>query len=187
MLCDFHIHARPSSIYLIKESWIKKILDTAIKKKLDLIVIVDHNYLKAPLLAKELQEKLNLPIKVIPGVEISSIWKGKIHHIIALNVKKNILPYRNIKKIIKSIKKQDGSIILPHPSLDLLYEIHEAIDGVEVYNARHPVAYKELIENEKKFAHLMKTFGSDSHTLAEIGAVTRDIDPEYLKQKRILI
>lgn len=186
MLIDFHVHARPSSLYPIRQSWIENILQTAIRIGLDAIVIVDHNLLNGPLLARRIQTARQLPLLVIPGVEITSIWNMRAIHIIALNITHNILPYRRIETIIDAIRKQDGTIILPHPLLDLLDSFHKDIDGFEVHNGRHPNPKIADFRTNRQFSNLLRTYGSDAHTLSEIGHVTAHFDVEDLTRRRIL-
>jgi predicted metal-dependent phosphoesterase TrpH len=186
MLIDFHVHARPSSLYPIRQSWVENILKTAIQVGLDAIVIVDHNLLNGPLLARRIQTTKQLPLLVIPGVEITSIWNMRPIHIIALNMKHNILPYRRIETIIEAIRKQDGTIILPHPSLDLLDSFHKDIDGFEVRNGRHPNPHITDFRTNRQFNNLLRTYGSDAHILSEIGNVTSQFDVEDLTRRRIL-
>lgn len=186
MLIDFHIHARQSSFHLIDANRIERVLSTAINAGMEAIVIVDHNSLKASFLAKQIQREKKLPILIIPGVEITTIWGMKLHHLIALNIKQDILPFMGIKRVIRNIREQGGIVILPHPSIEMLNDIYEYIDGFEIFNGRHNDNKIMDLTKNSRFERLIKTWGSDAHTLEEIGKVAIDIDENYLREMKII-
>jgi hypothetical protein len=96
------------------------------------------------------------------------------------------LPFQSLKKVIKKIKKMQGIAILPHPDPTVLYHFINYIDGFEVINGRHPENNLFEHSNLPKFLNHIKAYGSDSHTIDEIGKIMVDVDIEILNKKGII-
>lgn len=75
---NLHIHSTYSDGILKP----KKILDIAMQNKLDLISITDHDTIEA---YKQLQHK-QYPLKILPGIEMSSSWKDEDVHILGYGI-----------------------------------------------------------------------------------------------------
>lgn len=73
---DFHIHTTCSD----GEHSPEEIIIMAKKQDLNIISITDHNNMNALEVAKELAQNLN--IRIIPGVEVSSRYKGEKIHVL---------------------------------------------------------------------------------------------------------
>ncbi len=102
MKIDFHIHSIASSDCFMK---IDKIIETAKKRGLDGVAVVDHNQLG------DFKQKFDDGFALIRGEEI--LTRGG--EIIALNIDERIKPLQSIEKTVQQIKERGGTIILPHP------------------------------------------------------------------------
>lgn len=167
---DPHIHSNYS---LDSHVTIKKIVDRAIKIGLDGIAICDHNTIKGSKRAIEYVEKSNLPLIVIPGIEVSTL-EG---HLLILGIRENIPPNLTAKetiRIAKSTAEKNGNTIVTiaaHPFKKSGVGDIEGleIDAVETFNSR---CISGENEKAKKMARRLKkgeTGGSDSHLLRTIG------------------
>ncbi|MFB6075688.1 MAG: PHP domain-containing protein, partial [Candidatus Aenigmatarchaeota archaeon] len=166
MKIDLHIHTEYSHDSRLP---IKKIVEISKRKGLDGIAITDHNTFEGVKNAIEMDLDDFLIIK---GEEITSN-RGDI---LGLFIEEEIKS-RDYMEVIEEIKEQNGLVIIPHP-FDLhrgehfknIEEIKNEIDGVEVYNSRF--IHNDANRKARKFAEandLMRTGGSDSHTIFGIG------------------
>lgn len=168
---EFHVHTRYSKDSILSY-WL--ILVVAKLKKLDTLVITDHNEVDGALKFKEKFKKHN--IEIIVGEEIFT-KKGEI---IGLNLKKKIEPNLTPKQTIKEIRKQGGLVYVPHPYDEKRYKTvlveseieknKDEIDFIEVHNGRNidrqfSIEQNEIAENY----NLRKIIGSDAHTFFELG------------------
>ena len=163
---DCHIHTCYSSDSILS---CKKILDTAIKKKLELIAVTDHNTLKGGLAVKKLAKKYP-GIKVIAGAEI----KTEYGEIIGLNLTKEIKS-RKLLSVVKEIKTQGGYVSIPHPfrwnkprlPID---KIKKYVDYIEIYNGRNLTTFSNVLARRLAAKYGFGSIrGSDSHLGFEIG------------------
>ncbi len=168
---EFHIHTRYSKDSILAY-WL--LLLIAKRKKIDTLVITDHNEIDGALKYKEKFKKRN--IEIIVGEEIFT-KKGEI---IGLNLKKKIEPNLTPKQTIKEIRKQGGLVYVPHPYDEKRYKTvlveseieknKDEIDFIEVHNGRNidrqfSIEQNEIAENY----NLRKIIGSDAHTFFELG------------------
>ena len=168
---EFHIHTRYSKDSILSY-WV--LLLIAKRKKIDTLVITDHNEVDGALKYKEKFKKHN--IEIIVGEEIFT-KKGEI---IGLNLKKKIEPNLTPKQTIKEIRKQGGLVYVPHPYDEKRYKTvlveseieknKDEIDFIEVHNGRNidrqfSIEQNEIAENY----NLRKIIGSDAHTFFELG------------------
>ncbi|VVB86673.1 PHP-associated [uncultured archaeon] len=172
MRFDLHIHSNHSSDSSLT---VDEILQQAVKKGLDGIAICDHNTVEGSLLGIRRARELNLPLIVLPGVEVSTI-EG---HLLVLGVKENIphdLPYL---ETISVARQKGGVVIAAHPfkSGGIGYGARDA-DAVETFNSRcifdENMKAKKIAQERGK----PEVGGSDSHLLATIGLAYTDIEAE---------
>ncbi len=158
---DFHTHTYHSFDSMMKP---EKILRIAKERRLNGIVISDHDTIKGGLECAALNKDLGF--KVVIASEI----KTNVGDITALNIKEEIHE-RNFADVVAATKKQGGLIVLVHPyhhhNLD---EINfDAVDLIEGFNAR------EFLDNNRKAIELAAKLGkpviagSDAHLYNEIG------------------
>jgi len=168
---EFHIHTRYSKDSILAY-WL--LLLIAKRKKIDTLVITDHNEIDGALKYKEKFKKHN--IEIIVGEEIFT-KKGEI---IGLNLKKKIEPNLTPKQTIKEIRKQGGLVYVPHPYDEKRYKTvlelseieknKDEIDFIEVHNGRNIDRQFSIEQNEIAETYkLRKVIGSDAHTFFELG------------------
>jgi len=173
MRFDLHIHSNHSSDSGLT---IDDILKRAVEKDLDGIAICDHNTITGNFLARKRAKDLNLPLMVIPGVEVSTT-QG---HLIILGARGSIPPDLSPQETISIARQTGGVIIAAHPfkirSLGNVKGLD--IDAIETFNSR--CIFGENKKAEKMALELGKpqVGGSDSHMLATIGRGYTEIDAE---------
>ena len=173
MRFDLHIHSNYSSDSSLS---IDEILKQAVKKGLDGIAICDHNTVAGSLYARNRARELNLPLLVLPAVEVSTT-KG---HLIVLGMSENIQPNLTPEETIRIAHEKGAVVIAAHPlkirsigSVDGL-----DVDAIETFNSR--CIFGENTKSEEMALLLGKpqVGGSDSHLLATIGLGFTEIDTE---------
>ena len=164
LIYEPHVHSNNSD----GKNSVREILGEAIKKGIDLISITDHDTLNGSLEAIEIVNEENLPITVIPGVEVSA--KGC--HLLIYGIKKEIDAGLEIVDAINEAKKFGGFVVLPHPfefyrkgCIRLRY--FKLVDAVEVFNAK---SYLNFLAGyfAKRYRKPMIA-GSDAHSIYTIG------------------
>ena len=173
MRFDLHIHSNFSSDSGLA---VDDILKKAVKKDLDGIAICDHNSTMGNYLARKRAKDLDLPLMVIPGVEVSTT-QG---HLIVLGARGNIPSDLSPQETISIARQLGGIIIAAHPfkirSLGNVKGLD--VDAIETFNSR--CIFGENKKAEKMALELGKpqVGGSDSHMLTTIGIGYTEIDAE---------
>jgi predicted metal-dependent phosphoesterase TrpH len=167
---ELHCHTRYSKDSLIN---LKYLLHTCTRRKIDRIVITDHNTILGAQLAHELD-----PERVIIGEEIMTT-RGEI---LAAFVKEEIPAGLHPIEVITCLREQGAFISVSHPFdkmrsghweyADLL-EITPLVDAIETFNARCilPI-YNSQAQEFANLHNLLCTAGSDAHSLMEVGQAT---------------
>jgi hypothetical protein len=169
---DLHIHSEKSYDSKMK---LKKIIRVSRRKGLNIIAITDHEKLDVNYINKE----NNKDILIIKGQEIDT----EFGDIIGLFLEKEIESDK-FSEVIKEIKKQNGVVVLPHPTRNhiLMNKVLKEIDIIEGYNAK---SGKKANEMSKKLSIELNKFycaGSDAHHYYEIG---RGVIEFEIKEKNI--
>lgn len=187
---DFHVHSRYSFDSLLSPRTIVKI---ALKKRLSVIAVADHNTVKGAF--KTIEETASTNLVVIPAVELET----DAGHIMGLFVEADITA-QNIDEVIDEIREQDGVAVLLHPARmqeTNLKEVANKIDVVEALNGRtrrwENLKAKDLSLRFNKPA----IAGSDAHLGFEIGCVRtvfedtsntlEDIRKHIINGERVLV
>ena len=181
---EFHCHTIYSKDSLTQ---IDALLAVCRHRKIDRIVITDHNAIAGAQLAQKID-----PEHVIVGEEIMT-QKGEI---LAAYVQELIPAGLPPMEVIQRLRDQGAFISVSHPfdkqrkgawRLEDLVEIAPRVDAIEVFNAR--CLSNQYNDQARQFAmehHLGGTVGSDAHILLEVGHATLllpEFDgPEMLKQ-----
>jgi len=134
---DIHMHTN------LGDGWASpaRIIEEATYRGLHLIAVTDHDHIEGAKRVEELLARLNSPLQMITGVEVST----RQGHLLGLFVKKAPKAMRPVEESIETIKEQGGIVIVPHPfgrlvpslsrtKIDTLLEKGCAIDGIEIYN-----------------------------------------------------
>jgi len=154
-------------------------LSAARRKKLDRLVITDHNSIAGALAAHALD-----PERIIIGEEIMTT-KGEI---LAAYVSREIPRGLSPQETIQQLREQGAFISVSHPfdswrngawKMEDLLEITPLVDAIEILNSRCSTAADN--QRAKEFAFQYKlpgTAGSDAHAAFELGAA-RMILPQF--------
>ena len=163
MKLDLHIHSYYSPDSLSQP---KNIIKTAIKNKIDIISITDHNTILGGLSTYQENKKNKTDLLTVIGSEIHT----DVGDIIGLFLNSEIKS-RKIAEVLDEITDQDGITILPHPfknhNLEILNKFMNKIEFIELLNSRSPITKDEIIQihsyNKKELG------SSDAHFTFEIG------------------
>ncbi|HHF2856056.1 TPA: PHP domain-containing protein [Vibrio diabolicus] len=82
MRIDLHSHTTASDGRLEP----KDLVERALSFDIEVLAITDHDTVDGLALAKQHVQDNNLPIKIINGIEISTVWQNKDIHIVGLNI-----------------------------------------------------------------------------------------------------
>ncbi len=82
MLFDLHSHTTASDGRLTPEELVQR----AISYRVNVLAITDHDTVAGLSLAKEEIARHSLPLHLINGIEISTVWENKDIHIVGLNI-----------------------------------------------------------------------------------------------------
>jgi len=81
-LYDLHSHTRVSDGLLTPEALVQR----AVAHRVDVLAITDHDIVDGIPSARDAIARLQLPLRLIAGVEISSLWENHEIHIVGLGV-----------------------------------------------------------------------------------------------------
>ena len=148
------------------------------RKKIDRVVVTDHNTIAGALAAQVLDPEL-----VIVGEEIMTTRGEILAAFVSEEIPKGLTPQETIARL----KDQGAFISVSHPfdswrsghwrEQDLL-EILPEVDAIETYNSRCILPRFNL--EARQFAdkhHLPGTVGSDAHTAFELGRSLMVLEP----------
>ena len=82
VIVDLHSHTTASDGILTPSELVKRAVDNQI----NMLAITDHDTIKGLIEAEATIERNNLPVKLIYGVEVSTMWKNNEIHIVGLNI-----------------------------------------------------------------------------------------------------
>ena len=164
---DFHSHTFESKDSLTSP---ERFIAAARRKKLDRVVITDHNCIAGAQAAYILD-----PERIIIGEEIMTT-KGEI---LAAFVTEEIPRGLSPQETIKRLRNQGAFVSVSHPfdswrhgawKLEDLEDITPFVDAIEIFNARCTNASDNQKAVEFAIAHqLAGTAGSDAHAAFELG------------------
>jgi len=82
MLFDLHSHTTASDGRLSPEALVKR----AVERRVDVLAITDHDTVAGLESAQQAIDAENLPLTLIKGIEISTLWRNFDIHIVGLNI-----------------------------------------------------------------------------------------------------
>ena len=165
---DFHSHTIHSKDSLSRPA---DLLAACRRKRVDRLVITDHNQIDGALQAQRLD-----PERFIVGEEIMTS-EGEL---LAAFVQECVPAGLSPRETIARLRQQGAFISVSHPfdrqrngawRLPALQEIVSLVDAIETFNARCMV--KEYNDEARAFAqrnNLPGTAGSDAHAVFEVGS-----------------
>jgi len=173
MRFDLHIHSSYSSD---SGSVVDDILRKAIEKGLDGIAICDHNTVTGSFYALKRVRELDLPLIVLPGIEVSTS-RG---HLIVLGVRENIPPGLTPMETIRIARQKGGITIAAHPfKIRSIGDVEGLdVDAIETFNSRCFLGENKKAQKMAIKLRKPQVGGSDSHIMGTIGFGYTDIDAE---------
>jgi hypothetical protein len=156
---------------------VRRMLEAAVEKNLDVISITDHDTVNGSLEAVEIVEEEHLPIKVLVGVEITT----SSGHLLAYGIERDVDPKMSMRESCDTVRKLGGICFLAHPfdfirGGSIRIGDFRAVDGVEVFNAKSYVNFLA-----KKFALKYSKpgiAGSDAHSARSVGTAVSFLNPD---------
>lgn len=82
MLFDLHSHTTASDGRFTPENLVKRAVDF----RVNVLAITDHDTVAGLAEAKAVVEREQLPLHIINGIEISTVWENKDIHVVGLNI-----------------------------------------------------------------------------------------------------
>lgn len=172
---DFHTHTIASKDSLTTP---EQLIAACRRKRLDRVVVTDHNTIAGALAAQRLAPEL-----VIVGEEVMTTRGEILAAFVTEEVPRGLTPQETIRRL----RDQGAFISVSHPFDEMrsggwdladLLEITPLVDAVEVFNARCMQA--EFNQQAQAFAlehNLLGTAGSDAHAVFELGAAFVWVQP----------
>ena len=163
---DLHIHSQESFDSSSKPI---DILKAAKLKGLNVIAVTDHHTIRGGLLTREMaQINPQFGISVIVGAEITT----EAGDIVGLFLDEEIRSKSSLE-VIQIIREQGGISVFVHPFRKGQPddEVIQAVDAVEIYNARSTNRENLLNQNLVLRSRKPGLAGSDAHYTGDIGSV----------------
>jgi predicted metal-dependent phosphoesterase TrpH len=167
---EFHCHTIYSKDSLLD---LESLLRACQRKKIDRVVITDHNTAVGALRAQEMD-----PGRVIVGEEILT-QEGEL---LAIFIKEEIPAGLLAREALARLREQEAFISVSHPfdwmrkghwEQEALEEILPWVDAIETFNAR--CLWPGFNQRARQFAErhaIAGTVGSDAHAAFELGKAT---------------
>lgn len=192
---DFRVYAGEEQTQPVESDLaprLKSILSSAIIKGLDVIGIVSKFGIEIGNIARDLSEKNNIDVKVIPGQDYKS---SDNYTAIFFNLQTNVPTGLDIISAIKQCKQQKGQVMLYNLTKTQNTFIEKTLsndllpDLVEIYNS-HSKAYKDLtVTNHKVMSSAARSSNEleaspiyteiPRKTLEDIGMIMSNEGVEY--------
>ncbi len=132
MLYDLHSHTTASDGRLTPEALVQRALDNRVQ----VLAITDHDSISALRPAQEFINKNQLPLHLINGIEISTLWENKDIHVVGLNLDLNSSALKNL--IQAQAERRDIRSRLIAERLEK-HRIYGALEGVTELAAGVPI------------------------------------------------
>ena len=172
---EFHCHTIYSKDSLTKP---EKLIETCKRKKIDQVIVTDHNTIEGALRCKEIDPEL-----VIVGEEIMTT-DGEL---LVAYVQEEIPPGLSPLEAIELLRGQDAFISVSHPfdkhrsghwEEENLLKILPYVDAIETFNSRCLLPRFNFQAQNFAVKHgIPGTYGSDAHAAFELGRGTLLLPP----------
>lgn len=161
---ELHVH----STFSDGRDTVRTLLLSAVEKSIDVVSITDHDSIQGSLEAMDLVEEENLPLHIIPGVEITT----SSGHLLAYGITEDIEPRMTMDETCKAVRELGGVCFLAHPfdvvrGGSVMLRDFKIVDGVEVFNSK---SYFNFLARRyaRKFSK-PGIAGSDAHSARSVG------------------
>lgn len=159
----FHLHTNHSYDSMTSPA---KIVDVAIKNRLDFLLIADHDTLAGSLEAKEIAAE-RCPSLQVP---IAGEFFTDVGDIIVADVPEDFASSFDHKDLCRRAKEAGGFTVLPHP-LDAHYLERidfNCIDCIEIFNSHSKPKHDELSKELALRHNKPVIYGADAHFSADL-------------------
>jgi predicted metal-dependent phosphoesterase TrpH len=155
-------------------------LDGALKKKIDVLFVTNHNTLDGYRQILECKQNHNKyhSIKIYPAEEVTIDNKG---HILAYGITEGIKPGLTLEETLDEIKTQNGLSCAAHPFAvsNGIREKALLCDLIESFNSNNIDIFSNIISTKFSKDNMMNTIaGSDSHVASTIGRCVNTVESE---------
>lgn len=107
MRIDLHSHTTSSDGRLSPQA----LIDRALSFDIEVLAITDHDTTDALTIAHDYINQQQLPINLIDGIEISTVWQNKDIHIVGLNIDSNAQALQQLIEQQKAHRVQRAQLI----------------------------------------------------------------------------
>lgn len=107
MLFDLHTHTTASDGRFTPEMLVKR----ALEYRVDVLAITDHDTVAGLAPARLLIEKETLPLRLINGIELSTVWENKDIHVVGLNINPGSTALTTLIKA-QAIRRDERAILM---------------------------------------------------------------------------
>lgn len=178
---DLHVHTSASDGMASAQ----EVLELAERAGLDIIAVTDHDDLRGGLEAREVAARIGSPVRVLPGVELTT--RGG--HLLALfppplDRAADVPPLRSLAWTIAAVHAQGGVCVIPHPLALIppsvgrralnrlaLGPAETRPDGIELANPMAPARWRRRAARAaNRRWGFAETGGSDAHFPELIGS-----------------
>lgn len=133
VVADLHTHAIGDGTFgADAPDLVARHLDGALEAGLQVLGVSDHDNLRPGLLAEDYAATHNLPLLVLPGMEITTS-EG---HLVVLGIREPLKPWRSLTETIAEARAVGALVILPHPFFPAL-RARTDVDAIERNNYRY--------------------------------------------------
>jgi hypothetical protein len=176
---DLHVHTDYSHD---GRDPVEKIIESAIRKKIDGIAICDHDTTDGFYAEREYATNNNSNLIVIPGIEVST----SNGHLIVLGTKEVIEKGISLEETIRITRQEMETIVIvaPHPFHPFRHSIrnlcvHADIDAIEIFNSRYFIGIaNEMARRVASRNNITAVVGSDAHSADGVGLATVEVEVE---------
>ena len=166
----------------------REMIEAAIEKGLQGIVVTDHDCVKGGLVARKVAKAYN-DFQVIPGAEITS----RSGHILAIGIETDIPKGLTVEETVSKIRDFGGISVTSHPfSTRVQPSLREQClktDGVEVFNATNSSKANAMAMSIAQAQARPTTAGSDAHWARSVGnaGIICDDPMSDIRKGRVLL
>lgn len=173
---DLHVHSKYSGD---NDAEPEELIDRAIGLNLYGLAFTEHYSYEASAFVEPLREKYGERVKILRGVELSTIEGHCL--VFGINTDHLSLKDASITEVVKAVNRSGGVVIPSHPyrkgnSLGDVVQQVRGLCALEGYNGANMRAYNEKAIEMARLLDLRYTGGSDAHAPKEIGLCVTEFD-----------